>query len=200
MLTNISLLIQLYITPDNTMRERTVVIRLFVSGVIYLMVNSILLLVIGALNCIPAYLYNTFLNTNVEKFFILSSFVFYYLLFLFTLLYAVMTVIGTILGFFSQIRIRKIGVTILIITNLIILPFIVVNCVLIYFAFKLDNKYSNSTLLPLPAYFSIAVSVCQCILFVYSIFHIIVICTSFRNRIGNRQSEEYEETEMVGAN
>ena len=195
MLTSISLLILLYIPSDNTMRETTVVIRLLVSGVIYLITNSMLLFVIGALNCIPAYFYTVFRNINVEKFFILS-FVFYYLLFLFTLLYAVMIVIGTILGFFSQVRIRKIGVTILIITNLIILPFIVINCVLIYFAFKLDD---NSQILTFPAYFSIAVSVCQCILFVYSICHIIVICKSFRNRIGNRPSGEYQGTEMVGA-
>ena len=175
------------------MGETTVVTHLLVLGIISLIVNAILLLTIAGPSCVVGYLY--FAISVLPIFF--AAFIFSFILILFHAAYAVMTAIGIILGFLYKDRMRKIGVIILIIINLISIPFFVLNCIFFIAAFIFATARISDSFLIIPASLSVVLCVFQLGLFVYSICHVIVICMSFRNRIGNRQAEEYQENELV---
>ena len=62
-----------------------------------------------------------------------------------------------------------------------------VNCIFFIAAFILTTAGISEPLIILPASLSVILCVFQFCLFVYNICHIILICTSFRKKIGNRQ-------------
>ena len=113
------------------MGDTTVITRLLVLGIISLIVNSILLLTIASPSCVVGYLY--FAVSVLPIFF--AAFIFSFILILFYVAYSVMTGIGIILGFLYKDRMRKIGVIMLIIINLISIPFFLTNCVFFIDAF-----------------------------------------------------------------
>ena len=170
--------------------------HLFVLGIISLIVNAILLLIIASPSCLVGYLY---FDISVHPIFLVAL-IFSVVLILFYVAYAVMTVIGIILGFLYKDRMRKIGVIILIIINLISIPFFLLNCIFFIAAFIIATARISESVIIIPASLSVILCVFQFCLFVYNICHVIVICTSFRKRIGNRQAEEYQENELVAAN
>ena len=178
------------------MGDTTVITHLFVLGIISLIVNVILLLLIASPSCVVGYSYYAI---SVRPIFLVAL-IFSVVLILFYVAYAVMTAIGIILGFLYKDRMRKIGAIILIIINLISIPFFLLNCIFFIAAFIFATARISDPLIILPASLSVILCVFQLCLFVYNFCHIIVICMSFRNRIGNRQAEEYQENELVAAN
>ena len=187
------------------MGETTVATHLFVLGMIAIIINSGLLIFIACINVTVGFFDILIALAPVRvyptqyKSFAIGFTVFSFILFLFALAYAIVTIIGSILGFLYKDRMRKIGVIMLIVINVILIPFFVVNCFFFINAFILRNLSRYNTQIIISASLSAALCVFQCILFVYSIFHIIVICKSFRYVNRNRQAEEYRENELVAA-
>ena len=169
--------------------------NLFVLGIISILVNLVLLIIIAALSSAVG----LFDLTIIQPIYLATSLSYVYILF--NMAYAVVTIIGIILGFFYKDCIRKIGVIILIIANLILIPLFLLNCIFFIAWYASNAQVLDNKFIPLytRASIRIVLSVFQLGLFVYNICHIIVICNSFRNRIGNRQAEEYQGTESVGA-
>ena len=184
-----------------TMGETTVVTHLFVLGIISILVNSILLVFITGIIAIVGFFdFLVALYPTQYQPFAIGFAVFSLILFLFAVVYSIVTIIGIILGFLYKDRMRKIGAIMLIVINLISIPFFVVNCVfsVLSFIVRIFNRYNYSIIVP--ASLSVALPVFQFCLFVYNIFHIIIICKSLRYVNRNRQAEEYQENELVAAN
>ena len=179
------------------MGETTVVTHLFVLGITAIIINSGLLVFIACINVTVGYFdFLAAMYPTQYQSFAIGFAVFSFILFLFALAYAIVTIIGSILGFLYKDCMRKIGAIMLILINLILIPFFVVNCFFVIAAFKEDSivlLYQHAIILS--ASLSAALCVFQCGLFVYSICHIIVICKSFRYINRNRQAEEYQENE-----
>ena len=175
------------------MGETTVATHLFVLGIIAIIIHSGLLIIIACINVTAGY-YALFVAIYPTQYrsFAIGFAVFSFILFVFALAYAIVTLIGSILGFLYKDRMRKIGAIMLIVINLILIPFFVVNCFFFIAAFILSR---NNFPIIVSAGLSAALPVFQFCLFVYSICHIIVICKSFRYINRNRQAEEYQENE-----
>ena len=180
------------------MGETTVVTHLFVLGMISIIFSSILLIIttaiiitVGAFDIIVFSLRPQYVLFPV----IVASF--YIIFFMFNVAYSIVTIIGAILGLLSKENIRKRGLIMLIVANLLLVPFFVVNCVLSITSFILGFLGRFNDLIIIPASLGVVLCVFQCGQFVYSICHIIVIYKSFNFRIGNRQAEEHQENELV---
>ena len=116
---------------------------------------------------------------------------------MFNVAYSIVTLIGAILGSLYKENIRKRGLIMLIVANLLLVPFFVVNCVLSIVTYN-SGIFGRLNYLPIvPASLGAVLCVLQFGLFVYNIFHIIVIYKGFRYINRNRQAEEYQENELV---
>ena len=113
------------------MGETTVVTRLFVLGMIYIIFSSILLIITAGINAtVGAFDMIVFSLRPQYVLFPVIGGSFYIIFFLFHVAYSIVTIIGAILGSLSKKNIRKRGLIMLIVANLLIVPFFVVNCVL----------------------------------------------------------------------
>ena len=179
------------------MGETTVVTHLFVLGIIYIIISSILLIITTGINAtIGAFdmMVSLFQYQYVLVPVIVASF--YIIFFLFHVAYSIVTIIGAILGLLSKENIRKRGLIMLIVANLLLVPFFVVNCVLSITTYNSGILGGPKSLITIPASLGVVLCVLQFGLFVYSICHVIIVCMSFRNRTENRQAEEYQENEL----
>ena len=180
------------------MGETTVATHLLVMGIISIIINSVLLVFIACINVtVGVFEFLAAMYPTQNQSFAIGFTFFSFILFEFVVAYAIVTIIGSILGCLYKDRMRKIGAIMLIVINLILIPFFVVNCFFFIAAFILSR---NNFPIIVSAGLSVALGVFQLGLFVYSICHIIVICKSFRYINRNRQAEEYQENELVAAN
>ena len=158
--------------------------------IISLIGNSVLLVIISAFSCIAGILQ---FFIPVYLFFVLTA-PFYCTLHLCSIAYSVVSIIGSILGSSYRDSERKKGVVLLIVINSTLLLVFLANCGITIAAYCLLNPPSK--IFNVAACFSSVVSVCQIVLLIYSIIHIVVICTSFKCRNANRQAED-QENELI---
>ena len=178
--------------------SETRISHLELKWLIYLIVNSILLLAIAVVSLTMGLFYGiTALIQYTIKSFPIVAGVIYLLYFLVTVAYAVVIVITSVLGFLYEDRMSKRGIIIVTVVNSILFTFFVINCAVSVTAFVLASIVRYSTVFFVPGSLGVGLGVFQFCLFVYNIFHVIVICMSFRNRSGNRQAEEYQENALV---
>ena len=152
------------------MAEARVISRLLIMGFISLIINSVVVFPIAALNCINV-------SSIVNRFntpYTIASAIFYSILFLFNIVYMVLNVVSSSLSSLYENRFRKVGVVFLIVINSI-LAFFVINLIFLIIAFVTPSSYIY-TLYGNAGRIGIAIGVCQCYLFVYGIIHIVVIC------------------------
>ena len=151
------------------MGDTTVVTHLFVLGIISILVNSVLLITIAALSSAVG---GTEVILAKYKFIhefqplFLSAVGLSFIFILFYVAYAIVAIIGIILGFLYKDRMRKIGVKMLIVINAILIPIFLLNCIFFIAAFISESGSRYSSVFVISASLSVAVSVCQCILFV----------------------------------
>ena len=174
------------------MGETIVISHLLVMGIISLIGNSILLVIIAAFSFFAG-----IVHSSIQIYFLnLVAIPFYFTLFLFNIPYSVVSIIGSILGSSYRDSDRKIGVVLLIVINSILFPVILANCFITFLAYEQGlNEYHSYpiTTVIFEACLSLVAIVSQAVLLIYSIIHIVVICTSFKCRNENRQAEEYQE-------
>ena len=159
--------------------------QLLVAGLIFLITNTVLTPIISALSFLAAVLSGVLNATpgTLNRTFLLTAFVVCLALFLFSVTYGVVSVIGSILGLLHRDSIRKIGFVMLILINIALIPFFVANItIVVVWFYSIDGFEYSYFIIPC---LGIAIGCCQCCMFVYSIIHIVVIGLNinFRKRL-----------------
>ncbi|KAI6650265.1 hypothetical protein LOD99_5944 [Oopsacas minuta] len=159
------------------MAETQVISHLLAFGIISIMLNSFLLMPLAGLNLTGAILYFVYSGLGQEVPFTLSAGAVYIAFFLFSVVFAVVTLIGSALGFMYQDHVRKIGLKMLIITNSVLFLFFGANFVVMIAGFIVGGV--SNALLYIPVAVAPGICLCQCGLFGYGSFYICMICKSF---------------------
>ena len=165
------------------MTETILISHLFALGVISLMLNSFLLFPLAGLNITVAAIYASYISTDQSISII--AIITYTGFLLFSIVFAIVTLIGSVLGFMYQDHVRKIGLKMLIATNTILFIFLLANIVVMIAGFTIAGL-TNASLF-LPAAIAPVICICQCGLFGYGSFYIGMICKSFDWKSDNRK-------------
>lgn len=159
------------------MTETTVISNLFAFGIISLVLNSFLLFPLAGMNITGAIIYASYISATQEQTFSIIAIVIYIGFLFFSIGFAVVTLIGSTLGFMYQDHVRKIGLKMLIATNTILFIFLIANIAVMIAGFVVASAIN--TLLYIPAAVAPFICLCQCGLFGYGSFYIGMICNSF---------------------
>ena len=165
------------------MTETTVVSHLFALGIISMILNSFLLFPLAGLNLAGAILYGIIIG--LERVFIIIAIVIHIGFIFFSIGFAVVTLIGSALGFMYQDNVRKIGLKLLIATNTVLFVFLMANMAVLIAGIIVASRVS--VLLYIPAAAALFICLCQCGLFGYGSFYIAVICNSFNWKSDDRE-------------
>ena len=120
---------------------------------------------------------------NVYKYFFRLV---YIVFFLFRVLFSVVTIIGSVLGFMHNESVGRVGLTLLIITNVILLVFFISNFIILTVGFVVAGASASISVLFIPASLAPIVCVCQCGLLGYGACYVSFILNSFELRKGKR--------------
>ena len=164
------------------MVETTVYSHLLALGLISLVLNSFLLFPLASLNLAGAILYSVYASLNVQQSFTIPASVIYIGFFLFSVLFSVVTIIGSVLGFMYNDSVRRVGLTLLIITNVILLVFFISNFIILIVGFVVAGASASNAVLFIPASLAPIVCVCQCGLLGYGACYVSFILNSFELR------------------
>ena len=159
------------------MAETTVITHLFAFGMISIILNSFLLFPLAGLNLTGAIIYGVYISITQEREFSITAIVIYIGFLFFSIVFAVVTLIGSALGFMYQDNVRKIGLKLLIATNTILFIFLIANMAVMIAGFIVASTVN--TALFIPAAMAPFICLCQCGLFGYGSFYIGMICISF---------------------
>ena len=137
---------------------------------------------LASLNLAGGVLYGVYAGLRVEPGFSIPAAVIYIGFFLFSVAFAVVAIIGSALGFMYNDSVRRIGLTMLIVTNVILLFFFFANLIILVAGFIVAGSSLGNSALFIPAGLAPVVCVCQCGLLGYGWFYVCMICNSFELR------------------
>ena len=160
------------------MTETTVISHLFALGIISMILNSFLLFPLAGLNLTGAIIYGIYIGSTQERVFVIIAIIIYIGFLFFSIGFAVVTLIGSALGFMYQDNVRKIGLKLLIATNTVLFVFLIANMAVLIAGFIVAGTVGNVSLY-IPAAVAPFICLCQCGLFGYGSFYIGVICNTF---------------------
>ena len=164
------------------MSETTVYSHLLALGLISLVLNSFLLFPLASLNFAGSVLYSIYASLQVQPAFSIPAAVIYIGFFLFSIAFSVVAIIGSVLGFMYNDKVRRIGLTMLIVTNVILLFFFVANFIILVAGFIVAGASPGNSILFIPASLAPVICVCQCVVLGYGTFYVGIICNSFEIR------------------
>ena len=136
-------------------------------AVISILLNLILGFVMAGLTFTGGFFFAYFADSEIgDPALFITAAVFHFVLFLFEIFYAVVSVSGSILGFMGEDSLKKRGLKLLVFINAFSILLIVTN--LIMFIVEFSSAQSSALI---PASFDVIVFVCQSVLLGYGIFH-----------------------------
>ena len=181
------------------MADVAIITHLLVIGVISIALNSIFVFITGALLLLVGIQYAELSKYPFYTFFTVSQAVpitfstLYFTTLLFQMVYGVVAIIGVTFGMLLGVGKRKVGLVLLIVMNSILFIFLLMNIGGFISQFTLHKDYGYPT--GLIASWCVAISVCQCVLLGYGIFHIIMISLSFRRKnVGQTSNQQTDLT------
>ena len=98
--------------------------------------------------------------------------------FLFRVLFSVVTIIGSVLGFIYKDSVRRVGLTLLIITNVFLLVFFISSFIILTVGFVVAGASASISVLFIPASLAPIVCVCQCGLLEYGACYVSFVLNS----------------------
>ena len=144
------------------------------------------------------------LEEELDITFLVAARVVSFALWLFSIIYACLCVIGSCLGFLNEVIAKMIGLIMLIIIHLFFISFCVANCVIIIWWYKLSsdiNRYNDSTTNS-TINIGIGISACQVAIVIYGIKVIICVCKKEANNnacyTACKKACKRKDIEMVG--